>query len=1190
MSLSVTNIAWQGFRYYLRPHTALALAVAAATAVLVGALVVGSSMRGSLRELTLERLAAIDEVLVGDHFFREALCDEIRQLDAFRQVYARAEPAILFPSATVDTQRDGQRQRSSQVTVLGVAPTFWELQDSTVAASLGPLLVDDRVFINRALADELGIDDQAVRQGRARITLRIPKPTWMPGDSSLGEKRDLVSSLVDLPVATILDNAGLGRFSLEPSQRVPTVLYVPLATLQEFLSRETSVFRRESRLINAVLLAGKDTRRPPAADGWLSLCAAMRPQPMDLGLNLERVKLVYHDGVATRVEHEYLNLTTSRLVFSDAQVAALQNSFPDLKLASTYLINSMRPTDPDRSAAAIPYSMLTAIDFDAAFAPMAVDGATALAQLDDDALVLNQWAADDLGVQVGDELELIFFEPESTHGQQKEQSVKLKLAAIAALTEPDRPFGVRGSEVIPAEYRAPPTLVNDPKLTPEVPGLSDATTIENWDVPFPLSYRIRSQDDEYWALHRTTPKGFVSLATGLKLWNSRFGAITNLRLPASRSETAVHDELVRLWRERPSLFGLDSIPVKRQGLAAAAGSTPFDVLFLGLSMFIIASALILVSLLFRLGLEQRSEQVGLMSAIGWPGRMISRVWLREMLLVCLAGGVLGVLGGIGFGAAIIAALKTWWLGAIATPFLRLHLDPWSLSGGFLIGLAVSLLTILLGIRSMVRRPARELLRGGRSLSASPADRGAQKGWVTHLVAGVSLLVAVALAIVATGLGGESQAGAFLGSGFLLLFALLIEAHSFLSGRQTTNPTATIRSLATLAGQNLRRHPLRSTLTIGLVSVATFLIIAIGSFRLQPTSQSTGGAAWIAESDAPIFADLGSAAGQRELLGDPQFLPSTLAVYSWRLKPGQDASCNNLYQATQPQVQGVSRDWIERFDPPAQKNFLWSAVQAQSAAERDNPWRMLSRRGQGTVESPIPAVLDKNTAMYSLKIFGTGSLFTVAYDSGETVTFLITGFLENSLFQGRLMISEENFRAAFPHLSGYRTLLFVGEETPEHATVLEKLEDRLGDWGLDVRRSSDLLRGFASVQNTYLNAFQSLGGLGLLLGTLGLAAVQLRSIVERRKELAVLRAIGFDVRKLRRLLFFEQSFVLLFGLAIGTVAALAATIPHWLTSQGGLPWLHLAVILGIVLVVGLASASLTARSVLRLPVCETLKSG
>ena len=52
-----------------------------------------------------------------------------------------------------------------------------------------------------------------------------------------------------------------------------------------------------------------------------------------------------------------------------------------------------------------------------------------------------------------------------------------------------------------------------------------------------------------------------------------------------------------------------------------------------------------------------------------------------------------------------------------------------------------------------------------------------------------------------------------------------------------------------------------------------------------------------------------------------------------------------------------------------------------------------------------------------------------------------------------------------------------------------------------------LANFLAVQNTYLSTFQTLGGLGLLLGTLGLATVMLRNVVERRSELALLRAIG-----------------------------------------------------------------------------------
>jgi hypothetical protein len=62
--------------YHRRIHVAVALGVAAGTAVLTGALVVGDSMRGSLRRLTLERLGRIELALVTDRFFRAELADQ----------------------------------------------------------------------------------------------------------------------------------------------------------------------------------------------------------------------------------------------------------------------------------------------------------------------------------------------------------------------------------------------------------------------------------------------------------------------------------------------------------------------------------------------------------------------------------------------------------------------------------------------------------------------------------------------------------------------------------------------------------------------------------------------------------------------------------------------------------------------------------------------------------------------------------------------------------------------------------------------------------------------------------------------------------------------------------------------------------------------------------------------------------
>ena len=88
-----------------------------------------------------------------------------------------------------------------------------------------------------------------------------------------------------------------------------------------------------------------------------------------------------------------------------------------------------------------------------------------------------------------------------------------------------------------------------------------------------------------------------------------------------------------------------------------------------------------------------------------------------------------------------------------------------------------------------------------------------------------------------------------------------------------------------------------------------------------------------------------------------------------------------------------------------------------------------------------------------------------------------------------------------------------------------------------------------MQNTYLSTFQSLGALGLLLGTVGLAVVQLRSVLERRGELALMRAGGFRRGRLVRMVVWENAVLLLGGLAVGCVAAAVALIPQWAPQAG-----------------------------------------
>ena len=93
----------------------------------------------------------------------------------------------------------------------------------------------------------------------------------------------------------------------------------------------------------------------------------------------------------------------------------------------------------------------------------------------------------------------------------------------------------------------------------------------------------------------------------------------------------------------------------------------------------------------------------------------------------------------------------------------------------------------------------------------------------------------------------------------------------------------------------------------------------------------------------------------------------------------------------------------------------------------------------------------------------------------------------------------------------------------------------------------------AVENTYLSIFQVLGGLGLLLGSAGLAVVVARNVLERRREYALLEAVGFNQAQLRRLIYSEHRALILLGIVAGVVSALIAVWPGLRERAGGFPW-------------------------------------
>lgn len=1124
--------------YHGRTNLAVALGAAAATAVLTGALLVGDSMRGSLRRLTLDRLGRVDQALLADRFFRTALADQLAADPGLRRHEAQAVPAILA-SASLEMAGDdagpssGAHRRAAGVQLVGCDARFWSLGQG------GPqrLPAAREIVLNRTLAERLGAAPGS------SLMVYLPRPGAIPADSPLGRKQETVQGQ-RVRVASVIADDGLGRFALTASQQSPRNAYVPLEWLQERLEQPGRA--------NVILVAGAsaDDSLPPVAD---MLTHAWRPALDDYGIH------------AVRAPQGYLDITCDRMLLEPAAEEAILKALAghSSQPVLTYLANSIECRNRKT-----PYSTIAAMDLvdRPPLGPMVSLEGKPIGPIGAGQIVLNQWTADDLQARPGDKIRVNYFDPESSHGETRELAAEFTLAAVARLEGP----------------------AADRRLTPEVRGVTDQRSIADWEAPFPFdARRIRPKDEKYWNAHRATPKAFVSLADGRRLWGSRFGRTTSIRVGLPAIEPA---ELQHKVAIDPQAMGMAFRPVKAQGLAASAGTTPFSLLFLGFSMFTIAAAVMLVALLFRLGTDARASQVGLLLALGFSPRRVGRLLAAEGLAVVAVGGLLGVGVGVGYAALMLAGLRTWWLAAVAAPFLQLYVTGPSLGIGFGSGLLVAATMIGLSLRRIGRTPARRLLDGqiDADLPSTPVGR---RAWMVDFGL-VVLVAAIPVGLLAIPTSEAGRAGAFFLGAMGVLAAIMTLLVRRLRGGRTGPAVALGRgNLLRLALRGAARNPTRSGLSIGLVAAATFLIVALSAFRLDPQrdvprrDSGNGGFALMAQSDQPIYENL-NLPGVRSHLGLSENAEQRLAaarIYALRVRPGDDASCRNLYQPQQPRMLGVPDDLIAR------GGFAWSQTAAQSPAERENPWRLLETERPGPDGRPrVPVVIDKNTAVYSLHLDGVGQVYRIPNGQGGQLELEVVGLLDNSILQGDLIVAERSLMRLFPQLTGYQA--FLVDCPAEEATATgQALESALGDYGLVAQSTGQRLAQLLAVQNTYLSAFQSLGGLGLLLGTLGLAAVQLRSVLERRRELALLRAAGFSRGLLAGLILFEAVAVLGAGLGTGVLAALVAVLPQLVYGGAGVPWWSLAGTLGAVLLAGLVVSAAAVRLALAGPLVPALRS-
>ncbi|HCR16525.1 MAG TPA: hypothetical protein DIU35_03495 [Candidatus Latescibacteria bacterium] len=1119
--------------YFWRIHLTVVVGSAVATSILTGALLVGDSVRGSLRDLSQDRLGRIDFALLSERFFRESLARDLSEPDTFADRFASATPAILLSGSV---RNAGTQARASRVQIQGIDERFTKLFDEQPrSGDRGSFLARPKgqtfpsVAINEALREELDVD-----VGDA-IVLSLERPTKINREFLFGidDPEDITQNL-RLVVSKVIPNKGMGRFGLDLHQVLRLNAFVSLPVLQKAIS--------QTGLVNTILVSGHEVESESRA------LQDLLKKSLELG----------DIGLRVRAEESFVSIESSSFLLKPGTARlveewASENSIQALRVL-TYLANSLRVGERET-----PYSTISAMDTGVLrdggpFGAFRTGNDSSGSRLNEDGIVLNDWAARDLKASVGDTVTVSYY----LVGPREElltRDAKFRLEKVVSMDG----------------------LAVDPTLTPDFPGIEEADRMSSWDAPFPVDLkRIREEDEVYWEKYRSAPKAFVSLQTGQRLWESRFGSLSGIRL-ATEDGSETQALARKLEKDLPGLLSPESVglvfrAVKQEGIEASSGATDFSMLFIGFSQFLIVSAALLVGLLFRLGVEQRAGEAGILLASGYSLAEVRRRFLVEGSSLAAVGGVIGIFGAVLYGWLMMVGLRTLWASAVGTSHLSLHTNMATLLIGYCVSVVVVIFTVWRTVRQLGKVPVQSLLPGMFALVSY------RSGKALRLIGPGSLVLAGCLVLAADSTG---SVGMFFGSGALLLVAGL----SFTSiwfKREWGDSVSSRRSIVGLGVRNSSRLPGRSLLCTSLIACACFVIVAVGANRrtekvgLEQYSQSgSGGFALLAESDVPIHSDLNMEENKLGLgFSDEEMraLEAT-AFYPFRVLPGDDVSCLNLYRPDTPRVLGVPDDIIQR------GGFQFQQILRKT----DRPWTLLN---ENLGPDMVPAFGDFNSVMWILQK-SMGDDVEIRTENGEVVKLRLVGLFSTSIFQGELLISEANFLAHFPGRSGYGFHLIntPSDTAPQVSGLLER---RLGEWGFDVTSTSGRLAEYRAVENTYLSTFQTLGGLGLILGTIGLGVVLFRNALERRRELAVMQSFGFRKGSLSIMLLAENTFLLTLGILIGTVSALLAVSPHLLAPGGSIPWASLALTLFLVFLTGLTTTALATHMVLKSPLLPALK--
>ena len=662
---------------------------------------------------------------------------------------------------------------------------------------------------------------------------------------------------------------------------------------------------------------------------------------------------------------------------------------------------------------------------------------------------------------------------------------------------------------------------------------------------------------------------------------------------------------------------VDGVKASLLDEADRTGET-FTQLFGTIGAFSVLAGILLLVNLFVMLAEERKSELGMLRAIGFTHRRLTQTFAMEGALYAVIASIVGALAGIGIGWLVAVASMTIFGLADQGYAFRLVVEPTSVILGALTGLVISLITIWLTSWRIARL---NVIRAIRDL---PEPRTGRTRRSTLVLGAFGILVGIGVSAV-----GHSRSSAI-----PFLLGVPIAAYSAAPLLQRLLPMRSARTIVaiTVVGWGLAAFPLFPEI-MGAVELTVFVaqgvVLTAGTVSLVAALDSI----WVtilkrlASRGRGLAARLGLTYPLARrfrtsvLLGMfalVVFTMALIAAISTSLKAQSqsftadvrggydimvDSNPANPIDATALEaredleaVAGLARTFAYFETSYAEEPRAWAITgidedlmieQVPTLSSRAEAYRNDADVYRAVVADPALAIVDENLLQEggpSGDRMRPGDTFSVVEPAtgGQRQLTAVGVTTSDFVFNGVVVSRRLTAELFGPQDVAARHYLAVADGfDPE--VVAGELNLVLLENGGDAATFTALVNENLAQQTAFYTVLQGFLGLGLLVGVAGLGVVMFRAVRERRREIGMLRAIGFPTRIVRATFLFEAGLIALQGTAIGLGLGLVTARQLMMSSEAfgdtqlpfTVPWLGLAVIAIVPVLASLAATSVPA---------------